>query len=138
MLLSGVAGAIRHLENDGSPGPDGVPAGMIGCADGSGAGVVGAAEQLHWSPISAESCCTSSVRDFVLSLVEGFRRGGLGFAGVVALGAGFPASGMFWRGVRGSAGGSVSASLAVPGPLAASNVVHCGGLCLGWVCRRTL
>ena len=40
VLLSEVANAIRHLGSGKSPGPGGVPAGLIGCAGESGAGVV--------------------------------------------------------------------------------------------------
>ena len=95
-------------------------------------------EQLHLSPISAKSCYTSSMKDFVLSLIESFQQNRLDFAEVVALETRFPTSGIFWKSVQNLTGRSISASLTMPRPLAASGIVHCGRLCLRCVYQHTL
>ena len=50
----------------------------------------------------------------------------------------FPTSGIFWKSVQNSTGRSISASLTMPRPLTASDIVHCGRLCLRWVYQHTL
>ena len=40
--------------------------------------------------------------------------------------------------VQNSTGRSISASLTMPRPLTASDIVHCGRLCLRWVYQHTL
>ena len=57
---------------------------------------------------------------------------------VVALETRFPTSSIFWKSVQNLTGRSISASLTMPRPLTASDIVHCGRLCLRWVYQHTL